>query len=190
MLWIDSVRLRVDDLDAATAHLVSAHGLAVAEVCGPQGPTRLAPAGPAFLELMTDDHPPRWSVASDDFDAQLRRLRRPVETFTWRYPNGVSGRCRAIIPDDRHLPSIVDWGTDPHPSRLPVPHRQVPLGISCLTSGCDRGALRSWLGADAADLPIHHVHDGTDAVESVHLALADARVILHGSHRNVDEYAV
>lgn len=191
MLWIDAVRLLVDDLDVAAADLAVTQGLAVADLAGPGGPARVIPVGPAFLELViADDNAPMWSVATEEFDAHARRLGRAWETLAWRHPGGGSAECRVMVPEDRCLPAIVDWGPAFHPSRCPAPHRTTPLGISCVTVGCERDALGGWLGADVADLPIRHLDGATGAVDSVHLALADARVILRGSSRRDDVYAV
>lgn len=191
VLWIDAVRLLVDDLDVAAADLAVTHGLAVADLAGPGGPARVVPVGPAFLEfVIADDNAPMWSVATDEFDSTVRRLRRAWETVTWRYPGGASAGCRVMVPEDRCLPAIVDWGAALHPSRCPVPHRTIPLGISCVSVGCDSEALGAWLGPDVVDLPIRHADGGTRVVHSVDLALADARVILRGSGQHDDEYAV
>ena len=119
-----------------------------------QDEARRSPDGRPVLEALATrgPGPARWSIETEDVEADGRRLDLPVEERRRLRPDGAVVRWRAVGVNEAWAApwrcAFMAWD-DPvrHPARSVGPHPCGATGFARVDVGVpDEGALRAWIG--------------------------------------------
>jgi hypothetical protein len=182
----------VDDLDAArrwaaevglvaldggrhpgrgTANVIVPFGVEYLELLAVVDPdeARSSADGQAVLDALAGrgPGPARWSLESDDLEAEGRRLALPVEERHRVRPDGAVIRWRAVGVNEAWVDpwrcAFMAW-EDPvrHPARTPEPHPCGATGVAAVEVGVpDAGRARAWIGGAVPRAVVLHEGSAT-----------------------------
>jgi glyoxalase-like protein len=152
-----------------TANVIVPFGVEYLELLAVVDPeeARSSPDGQAVLDALAGrgTGPVRWSLESEDVEAEARRLGLPVEERHRVRPDGAVIRWRAVgVPEAWLEPwrcAFMAW-EDPvrHPARTPDPHPCGATGFARVDVGVpDVGLARAWIGGPPP--PAACLHEGS-----------------------------
>lgn len=200
-MQIDHVIVGTHDLAAAERRLAAAHGLVAASGGRHDGlgtENRIVPLGRGYLELLGvadeqeaasstfgrwllatlahgEDRLMGWAVTVEDAQREAARVRAQVERLSrpGLVVHHAGMREAAAAPC---LPFFLAREGAGDPGRQPADHARAPEGIARIELSGDEEGLRTWLGHDGAQLPLH-VQPGPPALRTVAIAMADGSEI-------------
>jgi Glyoxalase-like domain len=154
-----------------TANVIVPLGVEYLELLAVVDPdeARSSTDGQAVLDALAGrgPGPTRWSLETDDVEAEARRLALPVEERRRVRPDGAVIRWRAVGVNEAWVEpwrcAFMAWA-DPvrHPARTPEPHPCGATGFAGVDVGVpDLGLARAWIGGVPPSAVVLHEGSGT-----------------------------